>query len=124
MSKIYDEYLKLRKNDSSKLYLFKSGKFYIFVGEDYDLINEYVVLKKTNFSKETLKCGFPEDSLDQYLKVFKNHELDVNLKMLKVLIRISHKRKYINTKNYTAWSKKLNNIGALLGGWIISCVKQ
>lgn len=52
------------------------------------------------------------------------NELDVILKMLKVLIRVSHKRKYINNKNYAAWSKKINNIGNLLGGWIISCLKQ
>ncbi|MDD3452671.1 MAG: diversity-generating retroelement protein Avd [Bacilli bacterium] len=52
------------------------------------------------------------------------NELDINLKMLKVLIRISYKRKYINSKNYEAWSKKINNIGNLLGGWIVSCLKQ
>ena len=52
------------------------------------------------------------------------NELDVGLKMLKVLIRVSHKRKYINSKNYEAWSKKINNIGNLLGGWINLCLKQ
>ena len=52
------------------------------------------------------------------------NKLDVNLKMLKVLIRLSHKRKYINHKNYESWSRKLNNIGNLLGGWINSCLKQ
>lgn len=52
------------------------------------------------------------------------NELDVDLKMLKVLIRISYKRKYINVKNYEAWNKKINNIGNLLGGWINSCLKQ
>ena len=43
MSKIYNEYLRLKKDDSNKLYLFKSGKFYIFLGEDCDLINECLV---------------------------------------------------------------------------------
>lgn len=52
------------------------------------------------------------------------NQLDMNLKMLKVLIRISHKKKYINHKNYEAWSKKINNIGNMLGGWILSCLKQ
>lgn len=51
------------------------------------------------------------------------NNLDINLKMIKVLIRISHKRKYISHKNYEAWSKKINNIGNLLGGWINSCLK-
>lgn len=51
-------------------------------------------------------------------------ELDVTMKMIKVLIRVSKKKKYINIKNYTAWSKKLTNICNLLGGWISSCLKQ
>lgn len=79
MSKIYEEYLRLKKEDNSKLYLFKSGKFYIFIGNDCDLINEYVVLKKTPFSKESYKCGFPNSSLEQYLKVFRNHKLKVEI---------------------------------------------
>jgi hypothetical protein len=49
---------------------------------------------------------------------------DVDLKMLKVFIRVSHKRKFINGRNANAWSRKLYNIGNLLGGWINSCLKQ
>lgn len=52
------------------------------------------------------------------------NELDVHLKMLKVLIRVSYKRKFINAKNYGAWSKKITNIGNLLGGWMKSCAEQ
>ena len=52
------------------------------------------------------------------------NELDTDLKMLKVLIRISYKSKYINSKNYAAWSKKIFNISNLLGAWINSCLKQ
>lgn len=51
------------------------------------------------------------------------NEIDVELKMLKVMIRVSYKKKYINSKNYNAWSKKIYNIGNLLGGWIKSCLK-
>ena len=50
--------------------------------------------------------------------------LDTDLKMIKVLIRVSKNKKYISSKNYEAWSKKLANISNLLGGWIKSCVKQ
>lgn len=79
MSKIYDEYLKLKKIDDNKLYLFKSGKFYIFIAEDCDLINEYVVLKKVKFTNNILKCGFPVDSLNDYMKVFNNHKLNIEI---------------------------------------------
>ena len=50
--------------------------------------------------------------------------LDSNLKILKVLVRISFKKKYISGKNYYAWSKKITDIGMLTGGWIRACVRQ
>ena len=79
MSKLYSEYLKLKEKDSNKLYLFRSGKFYIFIDKDSDLINEYIVLKKTKLTKEIYKCGFPKESLDSYLRVFKNQKLNIEV---------------------------------------------
>lgn len=97
MSVIYQKYLQLKKEDANKLYLFKSGKFYIFVGEDCDTINDYVVLKKVKLSSESYKCGFPADVLDNYMRVFKNHNLDVEvIDSLKTNIDDSIKEKIIN----------------------------
>ena len=79
LSKIYKKYLELKIKNSEKLYLFKSGKFYIFIGEDCDRINEYVVLKKVKFSNDIMKCGFPDNILDEYLRVFQNHHLDIEV---------------------------------------------
>ena len=79
MSKIYNKYLELKAIDKDKLYLFKSGKFYIFIDKDCDIINEYVVLKKVKFFGDIYKCGFPNNVLDNYLKVFKNHKLNVEI---------------------------------------------
>ena len=79
MSQIYEKYVALKEKDKNKIYLFRSGNFYIFLGEDADKINEYVVLKKTRFCKEAMKCGFPVSSLDAYLRVFHNHELKVKV---------------------------------------------
>ncbi len=50
--------------------------------------------------------------------------LDTNLKVLKALVRISYKRKYINSTNYGAWSRKITNVCNLNGGFIKSCLKQ
>lgn len=61
---------------------------------------------------------------DKYKRLSILNGLDSNLKMLKVLIRISNRKKYINSKNYASWSKKISNISNLLGAWIKSCVKQ
>lgn len=79
MSKLIEKYNELKEKDKDKLYLFKSGKFYIFLCDDADYINEYVVLKKTIFTKDTYKCGFPVERLDAYLKVFKNHNLNIEI---------------------------------------------
>lgn len=77
MSEIYKKYKNLKEKET--LYLFKSGNFYIFIGEDADKINEYIVLKKTFFCKETMKCGFPIQSLEDYMKVFHNHGLKIQV---------------------------------------------
>lgn len=42
------------------------------------------------------------------------YNVDNDFKMLKVLIRVSYKYKYINKRNYSAWSKKITNINNLL----------
>ena len=61
---------------------------------------------------------------DKTKKIKCLNQIDVNLKYIKVLIRISFKNKYINVKNYEAWSRKLFNIGNLVGKWIITCRKR
>lgn len=52
------------------------------------------------------------------------NEMDIDIKMIKVLVRLSYKKKYISSNNYKAWSKKITNISNLLGGWIKACLKQ
>lgn len=79
MSKLYDLYLDLKKENNDILYLFKCGKFYIFIDEDCEKINNYVVLKKVPFTKDKLKCGFPKESLDDYMRVFHNHNLNIQI---------------------------------------------
>lgn len=52
------------------------------------------------------------------------NKLDCKLKSLKLYIRVSYKNKYITGHNYGAWSRKIANVGNLLGGWIKSCLKH
>ncbi len=79
MSLLYEHYQKLKESNQNTYYLFRSGNFYIFLGDDVDRINQYVVLKRTYFCKETSKCGFPVNSLGAYLTVFKNHGLVIQI---------------------------------------------
>ena len=79
MSKIYNKYLELKRENSDKLYLFHSGKFYIFIADDVETINQYVVLRKTKFTNDISKCGFPDNSFNDYIRVFHNHNLDIEV---------------------------------------------
>ena len=45
------------------LYLFRSGIFYIGLDEDAKKLTETLGLKLTNFDGNTVKCGFPSNSL-------------------------------------------------------------
>lgn len=88
--------------------------------EKYSLVstiknNTYSVIKKVILGYKTK---------DRLKRLSILNEIDIDLKMIKILIRVSKKKKCINSNNYNAWSKKLTNIGNLLGGWINSCVKQ
>lgn len=83
-----------------------------------------IVTSIKNTTYDSIKCVIMAFKMyDKNEKINYLNNLDVNLKFLKVLIRISYRRKYINKRNYTSWSKKITNIGNLLGGWIVSCVK-
>ncbi len=53
MSKVYEKYLEKKSANDDKIYLFKSGNFYIFLAEDAKLMGDELGLKLTKFSNET-----------------------------------------------------------------------
>lgn len=79
MSRIYEEYQRLKKINPNKLYMFKSGNFYIFIGDDLEKLKENLVLKETSFCKETNKWGFPLNAKDKWLNILNNLEYDVEV---------------------------------------------
>lgn len=78
MSKLYQEYLK-KKENKDKYYLFKSGIFYIFLDEDAKNISKITTLSLTNLNKDIVKCGFPSNSLDKYIKIFNKLKLNIEI---------------------------------------------
>ena len=48
------------------------------------------------------------------------YEIDVQLEELELLIRFAHEMKYLSNKKYETASKKVAEVGRLLGGWIKS----
>lgn len=72
MSKLYNEYLKLKNINNNKLYLFKSGIFYIALDEDSKKLSELFEFKLTNLNDSITKCGFPQKRLEFYVKKLKS----------------------------------------------------
>ena len=111
MSKMYKRYLELKSEDNSKIYLFKSGIFYIFLAEDAKLMSSILNLRLTNLNENILKCGFPVNNLNKYINLTKSLGLDINI--VDSLIDTP-----IPTKNYIANSSmkdlitKLTSINA------------
>ena len=76
-SNVYNKYIELKKEDNTKMYLFKLGMFYDFISDDAIEISKITTLKLTNHTKEVVKCGFPSNCLDKYMEIFSNLKIDV-----------------------------------------------
>lgn len=66
MSKLTQQYEKLKKQDSSSIYLFRVGIFYNILNEDAKVVNEKIGLKITDLGPNIYKCGFPISQIDKY----------------------------------------------------------
>lgn len=69
MSKLLTTYTNLKKQDNETFYLFKIGLFYNFINEDASIMSNLLHLKITNLSPAIIKCGFPNNSFDKYMKI-------------------------------------------------------
>ncbi len=79
MSKLKDKYFECKKNDKEKVYLFDSGIFYLFLGEDAIKMSDIFNLKLTLFTSDLYKCGFPKSSLNKYNAMFKEKNLEIEI---------------------------------------------
>lgn len=75
MSKLYTEYLKLKNKESEKIYLFKSGIFYIALNDDAKKLSELFNFKITNLNESVVKCGFPQKRLEYYTNLLNNSKV-------------------------------------------------
>ena len=56
MSKLYNTYLALKKQDSQTIYLFKSGIFFIAIDDDARTLSNAFDFKLSNLNNDILKC--------------------------------------------------------------------
>ncbi|MDD4035777.1 MAG: diversity-generating retroelement protein Avd [Bacilli bacterium] len=98
----------------------------------YNLLKKYPSSEKHTLASETKKCLFEGLELLLYakkayrksIKIKYLNGVDVKLNCLKVYIRIAKNNKYINSRNYQAWSYKITTISNMLGGWINQCLER
>jgi hypothetical protein len=110
MSKLYDKYLELKNLDDTKLYLFKSGIFYIGLNDDAKKLSEFFDFKITNLNDTVIKCGFPEKRLEFYSSLLE--KLDVNFEVVDLRYdkKIDNFQEYLNVQNSKHIIDKLINI--------------
>lgn len=75
MSKLQKSYTNLKTKDSEKLYLFKSGMFYIALAEDCEKLSSIFGFKKTKLNEEIEKCGFPISRLAFYIEQLEKRQI-------------------------------------------------
>lgn len=118
------------KSTKENLIIYK--KYIELVYYTNDILKKYPKSEKfalVSEIKQTLYSGlrnllFAIKSFNKYDKLKYLKDLDMNLVLLKIHIRLSYKFQYITLKNYESWSKLITDICNMLGGWIKSCQKR
>lgn len=75
MSKLYNEYLRLKSKKPDKFFLFDNGLFYIFLDSDAKIVSEKIGLKLTTLNDTVVKCGFPHSQITKYQKFLQNSNI-------------------------------------------------
>lgn len=68
MSKLYEKYTNLKKNNPDLVYLFKSGIFYIALEDDAIKLSENLKLNIGKLNEQVVKVGFPVSSRERYVR--------------------------------------------------------
>lgn len=79
MSKLYNLYVELKKQNSNTIYLFKSGIFFIAIEDDAYCLSKLFNFKIGNLTETVAKCGFPCSSINKYSNLFKAHNLNIKI---------------------------------------------
>lgn len=98
----------------------------------YNLLKKYPKSEKYGLSSEIRKSMFQTIRLILYANKMSNkynkldiiNKIDAEIASQKFFVRFSYKNRYISNNNYYEWSKRLDEIGKILGGWIKSCLKE
>lgn len=79
MSKLHNAYISIKKSDKDTIILFKTGIFYVLLENDARLVSSILNLKLTQLNLDVVKCSFPINSLDKYLKLLTKNNFNVKI---------------------------------------------
>lgn len=79
MSKLYELYKNLKKENNQTIYLIESGIFYIALSDDAIYLSNKFSFKLTNLNNSVVKCGFPISSSEKYIKIFTNNNINFKI---------------------------------------------
>ena len=118
------------KKVESKLLIYQ--KYTDVIDYGYNLLVKYPKIEKYALSTsirnsmfETLRLILYANKIaDKYTRIKILNKIDAEIAMQGFYVRFSYKQKYISSKNYIEWSRRLEEIGKILGGWIKACLKE
>ena len=117
-------------NNNSNLIIYQKYTDLIYYVNDilrkYPKCEQFALVKEIKTSSYTglRYIIYAIKSYNKLDKIKYLNELDIQLKLLKIQVRISYKYKYISLQNYQVWSNHITDICNMLGGWISSCQKK
>ena len=86
---------------SDKIYLFKSGIFFIALNEDATKLSEIFGFKITNLNDTVTKCGFPAKRIEYYSSLLDKMNIDFEL-IDSNSKKIENSSEYISNLNFNS----------------------
>ena len=88
------------------------------------ILQKYPKFARFNLVTDIIRCmdRIMETAVEAEKKYFKKttlQTLDVDVERLRRYVRISLRLKYISHRTYKVWSEKVNEVGRMVGGWIM-----
>lgn len=107
-------------------------KYSDLINYTYNLLKKYPKSEKfalvseirSNMFKTLQNILLINHNFDNKTKLKLLNEIDALIGMHKFYVRFSYNQRYINSSNYMEWSKKINEIGKIAGGWYKYYVKE
>ena len=109
MGKLYDHFMNLKGSNKDKVYLFKSGIFFIALNEDATKLSEIFGFKITNLNDTVTKCGFPAKRIEYYSSLLDKMNIDFEL-IDSNSKKVENSSEYISNLNFNSIIDKLVKI--------------